>query len=420
MPPALTPEQRLAIADRHGAGEPLASIANDMGIHYETARKWWRIARIEGRKCIAHRPRKTVGILHNTPPEILALIDKLRREHPTWGVPYLREQVLADPGLSGPLKAKVPALSSFYRYLRLVEERPPQRPLRQHVPCAPLIRQAEAPHHLWQMDLKEKCTVQGLHQQVSVVNVRDVHSSVTIGALVFELKRKWSTLRGAQMQQTLRQCFASWGLPDILRTDKGSCFLGNAAQTGFPSMFTLWLVGLGIRHETITKGQVTQNGCVERFNRTYSSLVLRDGPFDSLGALQALSDTVVDFLNTTYPSQAGTCQGRAPLQAHPEALTPRRNYEPAQEPKLFSIERVSKYLAQFVWQRRADSVGKVSIADRSYCLGREHKGRVFDVHFDPADRHFVFTTPDGTITLRRQALGLEADDILNLRTRSTA
>lgn len=413
MPPALTPEQRLAIVDRHEAGETLASIANDMGVHYETVRKWWRVSRREGRQGVGNRPRKNPGKLRKTPPEIVELIVRLREEHPNWGVPYLRQQVLADESLSEEVRAQVPCLSTFYRYLRFVEDRLPRPALRQQTPEAALVKQAKEPHRLWQMDLKEKCTVRGLPRKVSVANVRDVYSSVTVGAIAFELKRA-GTLTGAQMQQALRRCFASWGLPDILRTDKGSCFIANFPQTGCPSMFTLWLVGLGIKHETISHGQVTQNGCVERFNRTFNNLVLRDGPFQRLQELQDLSDNVVDFLNTTYPSQAGICSGKPPLQAHPGARKPRRRYTPAREEKLFDLKRVDRYLAQFVWQRRADKVGKVSLAGQDYYLGRDHSGLVFDVRFDRKDRHLVFTTPDGTVALRRPAVGLEACDILSI------
>jgi len=137
-----------------------------------------------------------------------------------------------------------------------------------------------------------------------------------------------------------RRCFSDWGLPSILRTDKGTCFLATWPQTGFPSQFTLWLVGLGVAHETITKGQVTQNGCVERFNRTYSNLVLRDGPFADLEELEQVSAVTVNFLNHTYPSRAGICASQAPLLAHPHAAAPHLPYRKEQEKSLFSLERI--------------------------------------------------------------------------------
>jgi len=416
MTAALTPEQRIAIYDRHRAGESLASIAEDLGIHYETARKWWRVGRHQGRRELGSRPRKRPGLLRDVPRAVVTRICALRREHPdSWGVPFLREKLLEDPELSAEERAKVPSLSTLYRFLREVEDRPPQRPLRNEIPAVPLISQVQYPHQLWQMDLKEKCRVKGLKYQITVANVRDVYSSVTVVADVFQLQRHNATLSGGDVQAACRHAFARFGLPEILRTDQGSCFVGNMPQYGFPSHFTLWLVGLGIVHETIGQGQVTQNGCVERLNRTFNSLVLRDGPFRDLQELQALADATVEFLNTRYPSRAGSCEGNPPLTAHPQAARPRRRYRRDREDKPFSIKRVYKYLASFVWQRRTDVVGKTSLGRTRYNLGRKHARTLFDVTFDPTDQHFEFQTPDRRIIIRRPAGEITADDILNLK-----
>jgi transposase InsO family protein len=416
MRAALTPEQRIAIYDRHRRGESLASIAQDLGIHYETARKWWRIGRRCGRDHLAERPRKCPGLLRDVPQAVVKRIVVLRQEHrESWGVPYLREQLLRDAELSPKQRAQVPSLSTLYRFFRRIEGRTPRTVLVNEIPSVPLLAQADYPHHLWQMDLKEKCRVKGLSHQITVLNARDVYSSVTVGAEVFELKRRNATLSGRDVQSASRACFARFGLPEILRTDKGTCFAAQITQNGFPSHFTLWLVGLGIRHDTIERGQVTQNGCIERFNRTYSSLVLRDGPFRDLKELQERSTQTIRFLNESYPSRAGSCDGRAPLQAHPTAAKPRRPYTPDDEARLFDLSRVDAYLARFRWQRRADCLGKVSVGNRDYYLGRAHRRRVFDVTFDPTDRHFVFQTPDRTVSLRRRTVGFDSPDLLDIK-----
>lgn len=157
MTAPLTPEQRLAVYDRHRAGESLASIAQDLGVHYETARKWWRVGRLQGRWQLADRPRKHPGRLRRVPPAVVERMRTLRRQHrDSWGVPYLRQQLLADPELTPAERAQVPSLATLYRYVRALEEREPRRPLRNQTPVAPLIGQTEYPHQLWQMDLKEK------------------------------------------------------------------------------------------------------------------------------------------------------------------------------------------------------------------------------------------------------------------------
>lgn len=416
MAVALPVETRLEIYDRHVAGEPLQAVADDLGIHYETARKWWRIGRDRGREALVARPRKPIGTLRAVPSKVVKLLRKLRKEHPQWGVPYLRQQLLNHPELSTQQRAQVPSQATIYRYLHAVEEEPFRHKARHDVPTTPLIDQTTHPHHLWQVDLKEKCKVKGLDNRFTILNMRDVYSSVTTGAQVYELTRTSSGVNMADVQDACRLAFAEWGLPDRMRTDNGGCFIGTMRQTGFPSYLTLWLTGLGVEHETIDKGKVTQNGCVERFNRTYNSLVLKDGPFKSVEQLRALSRTTINFLNTQYPSQAGSCHGRPPLEAHPNAAQPRRSYSPSREKKLFSLKRVDAYLAQFRWQRRTDGVGKISMGRTDYYLGRAHAKLVFDVTFDPKHRAFAFTTPDNKTTITRPALGLDTNDILDIRT----
>jgi transposase InsO family protein len=309
----------------------------------------------------------------------------------------------------------VPSLSTLYRFFRRIEDRVPHTPLVDEVPSEPLLAQAKHPHHLWQIDLKEKCALEGLDNRVTVLNARDVYSSLTVGAEIFELKRGSAVLSGRDVQKATRACFARFGLPGIVRTDKGTCFAANILKNGFPSHYTLWLVGLGIRHDMIERGQAAQNGCVERFNRTYGSLVLRDGPFHDLDELRERSEATVRFLNESYPSRAGSCKGRAPLQAHPNAAKPRRPYRPQDEADLFDLSRVDKYLARFRWQRRSDSQGKVSVGNNDYYLGRKHARRVFDVTFDPTDRHLLFQSPDKTLSLRRAFIGFEAKDLLDIK-----
>jgi len=413
MATALPADRRLEIFDRYRAGETLAQIARDLGIHYETARKWAREGRRHGRARLASRPRKHPGLLHGVPAAVTERIKYLRNEHRSWGVTYLRQQLLHDPTLSDEHRALIPSQASLYRYINSIEDEPFKRRLKSEVPSTPLVAQAQYPHHLWQADLKEKNRVAGLPHQVTVLNVRDIYSSVTVGAHVFELTRNHATLAGHQVQTACRACFAQWGLPDRLRTDNGSCFVANAPQNGFPSHFTLWLRGLGIEHETIDPGRPTQNGCVERFNRTYDNLVLRDGPFDSLAQLEQLSASTVEFLNTSYPSRAGQCAGRPPLTAHPQAALPRRPYRPEQEAELFDLGRVDQYLARCRWRRRSDKVGKVSMGRADYYMGRANAGQAYDVVFDPTDRHFVFTRADGQSECRHPALGLDATNIMN-------
>jgi len=417
---ALSESERLEIYDRHREGETLAAIARDMGIGYETARKWYRIGRREGRAALVgrkRRPSRTVlfGVPESVRERMRQRLDQVRREHPNWGVPYLHAQLAEDPELTDYERAHIPSIPAIYRYLHEVEEDPfRKRHLPQHVPASAFTCEAQHAHHLWQVDLKEKCQVAGLDERITVLTGRDVYSSVTVASEVVALQRHDASLQGGTIQEICRTCFTRWGLPDRFRTDNGSCFTGTVSQTGFPSYFTLWLAGLGIVHETIPKGRPQQNGCVERYNRTYSNLVLRDGSYRSVADLQRVSDQTVAFLNGSYPSRAGSCEHRAPLEAHPEATSPQRPYDPDGEHDLFSLQRVDAELARYGWRRRADKVGKISLGRQSYCVGRENAGRLFDVTFDPKDRHYALTSPCGDVHIRLPARGLEVDDFLDI------
>lgn len=46
------------------------------------------------------------------------------------------------------------------------------------------------------------------------------------------------------MQQALRRPFGRWGLPGCLRVDNGSPW---GSRNALPTLFALWVVGLGVR-----------------------------------------------------------------------------------------------------------------------------------------------------------------------------
>lgn len=59
-------------------------------------------------------------------------------------------------------------------------------------------------------------------------------------------------------------------------------------------------------------------------------------------------------------------------------------------------------------------VGTVSLGRTDYYLARVSKGLLFDVTFDPRDPSYLLRTPDGKVTSRGPALGLETAHILDI------
>jgi hypothetical protein len=64
-----------------------------------------------------------------------------------------------------------------------------------------------------------------------------------------------------------RQCFATYGLPRVIRTDNGVPF-GAPGALGGLSPLAVWWIRLGIRPERIDRGVPEQNGAHERMHRT--------------------------------------------------------------------------------------------------------------------------------------------------------
>src|SRR5262249_297250 len=132
-------------------------------------------------------------------------------------------------------------------------------------------------------------------------------------------------------------------------------------------------------------------------------------------SLQTSLDKARQAHNAELPSWARDCNGRPPIEAHPEVNHVWRPYHPAIEPALFSLDRVDQFLAQFTWQYKVTSIGQVAIHDHVYYLGMESAGQRVDARFNSTDRSFVFSdAKNGAILKRWPARHLDAGMIMNL------
>ncbi len=211
------------------------------------------------------------------------------------------------------------------------------------------------------------------------------------------------------MQNALRTAFTRWGVCDRLQTDR-EARLVSSRRYPFPSRFLLWLVGLGIAHECAPSAPA--NGCVERFHRTCYARVVRGSVFTDLAHLQAC-------LNQQLPSRGRACQGQPPLQAYPQARSPRHPFHPAAELELFSLQRVYAFLAPQFWWRSVSQVGQVFLAGQRYSVGQAlvHQGVKFT--FDPLRRPLVVTDTQEVEIKRLQPPNLTVEAITGLPTTPT-
>jgi hypothetical protein len=199
----------------------------------------------------------------------------------------------------------------------------------------------------------------------------------------------------------------------MVQTDR-ELRLNGRPDDAFPSWLTLWLVGLGIVHGVIRPGRPTDQAQVERTHRTLGHWVASDDALSSLAQLRLALQQERDIHNRAYPSRAGDCHGRPPLEAHPELLTPRRAYQPDLELVLFDLRRVDQYLANLAFERRVTASGQVSLGGHLYRVGETYCGQRVIVCFDRTTREWVFFKRDGDEVRRCLPKGLEVHSLTDL------
>lgn len=166
------------------------------------------------------------------------------------------------------------------------------------------------------------------------------------------------------VQAEIAALFAQQGCqPEQVQTDRAPCFLGAEARDrlAVPSRLTLWLAGLGIRHQLIPVRQPHRNGAVERFHGAVEHS-WRD-EVAGLEALRAVWNVEKPPLDAAHQPYRG--------QAH------------------FRMERVWALLARVRVWRRVDVQGKVGLFNRQVRVGREAAGQEVEVSFDAEQRQVV-------------------------------
>ena len=379
---------RVAMIDRHLAGEALEQIATSMQLSYYTVRTCWRRYQQHGWPALEPKvagPSPT-GPLGRQHPRIKYVLLRLKRQHRGWGVDKLRLELSRRPSLAGLI---MPRRSSLAAYLAQFGERlrRPRRLRTIRPPLAPLP--ALAPHHTWQIDFKGDEPVGGVGR-VAPFMVCDTASGAPLGGIIHTIRTRGERhgIDARTVQADLRQVFARWGLPDSIRMDRDSVFVGSS-RLEWPGTLLLWLIGLGVQPIINRAYRPTDNAIVERNHQTWQAHVLSGEVYASLNAVQVATEQAFADRREQLPSRHAGCDGRPFLVAFPALLEPRRFYRIEEEGQRFDLAIVDAYLADWVWRRTIDSTGQISLANHNYRVGMPYRGQSIKVVFDRSDRTFV-------------------------------
>lgn len=406
----LTVAEREAIYYGKLKGKPLMELAVEHECSYSCARKWWRVGRDEGPEGLyrSQRKRAKTGALSRFDPLVAERALFWRRQHPKRGPTRILINMEKDPLLDGLALPKRTAVADFFReacpeLLQQRQPRPAAPPLAQHV------------HELWKIDAKEAIRLAD-GTMATALEVREPVACMCLGAIAHEVQttKAWRKLTLSEIRADLRHVFTGFGLPVGIQTDRERVY-GHPPTEAFPTLFTLWLVGLGIEHHFTRPGRATDQAHIEREHRTLFDWLEEPRPLPNLEGLQTALDEARYMHNYVLPSNAGDCQARPPMEVHLEVLGPLRPYHPRAELALFDLARVDHFLAQFTWSYKVSKVGQVPIADHRYSVGIVHAGKQVDVHFEPQDRYFVFRDAQNGQSIKRcPARGLDIATITGL------
>ncbi len=373
------------------AGRTLVEMAAELNCSIETARKWWRRGRDQGLAGLrsARRGRGKSGILSQFEACVVVKVERHKREHPGWGADRVLIELRADPELQGLALPKRSRMAAFFK------ERCPEcvAPYKFHPALSPGAKSG-AVHEIWQMDCQEG--VRLADGEIAIIcNIRDPFGAAPIASQAFRGKteQRWRKLEWTEYRQVLRQGFSEWRtLPDSVWTDNELRLIGNPSSD-FPSLLTLYLAGLGIKHRFIRPAIPTDHAQVERGHRTLDGLAFERQSLTNVEQLQHSLDRERQVYLWHFPSHASDCAGRPPLQVHPELLHPRRPYQPESELQLFSMQQVFDFLATFTFERKISHSGCVSLTHQVSIgrnLAREIPNRMAWVRCDPVRREWVF------------------------------
>jgi transposase InsO family protein len=313
---------------------------------YELIRRY----RDGGYEALEPRSRRPRSCKHETPPEIVEAIVRLRRELEAQGhdagaetIAYHLCQDIGD----------TPSLSTIWRVLRREGLVVPQRQKRPH---SSLIRfAAELPNECWQADVTAWALEGG--EVVEIIDVIDDHSRLHLGCDAY------GRVKAADVVSSFHKAAQLHGLPESFLSDNGAVFVGSSRKGKVALEYELERLGIVFKNSRPYHPQTL--GKVERLHQTLKRYLAKQPAAKTCSELQVQLDAFRHYYNHMRPHRA--LHRRTPLQAY----SSRAKARPA---------GASSRTYFRVREDRVDETGKVSLRydSRLYKIGigRIHKGRV--------------------------------------------
>lgn len=397
-----TLEERIEIGERWEAGQTDPEIAAALGFSIWVVRKWRRRYQRHGRAGLGSRMgRPAMGALGHFPEEVQDAIREMREAHPGWGPDTIRVEWQKDPTLGGlpqPSRSRIAAFLKQENYTRPYE--------RHTEPPQPQKKKVQQVHEEWEMDAQGVINVAPVGQ-VSIINIIDVRSRLKVESYPC-VGTSHPSMKYYQL--ILRRAFSHYGLPQRVSLDHDSAFYDNVSPSPFPTLFHLWLIALGIQVRFIEDPPPTEHSLIERTHQTLYQQAVAGQTFTDRHTLQHRLTERRHFLNHDFPTSA--LQGRAPLEAYPEAAHSGKPYRLEWEEAVLNLERVWAYLAQGRWFRRCSSQGQFSLGGQRYNAGKDFARQQLEITFNSQTQELACRTANAEQELFFPIRGLTKADLM--------
>jgi putative transposase len=282
-------DERLRFVARLLEGEKMAPLCAEFGISRKTGYKIFDRYKDCGVAAFTDRSRRPYRQANRLPPQLEAVIVRLKREYPGWGAPKIREKLRRQS-----TAPHLPAISTVHAVLDrhgLVK----RRRRRRHAAPGTELSRPTVPNALWCADYKGEFML-GDRRYCYPLTITDFASRylLTCEALLTTQEKFAFTV--------FERTFKEFGLPGVIRTDNGVPFASAHAIYGL-SKLSVWWLRLGIQIERSKPGHPQDNGRHERMHLTLKKEATKPAAANVLQQ-QARFDTFVDQFNRERPHQA--------------------------------------------------------------------------------------------------------------------
>ena len=308
-------DERLKFVARLLDGEKMSALCREFGISRPTGYKIFNRYKNLGLEGLEDRSRRPYRHANKLPFQIERTILQIKREHPSWGAPKIREKLIREyPMIKPPAKSTVHAVLDRND---LVKRRKRRRYKAEGTP----LSDARSPNALWCADYKGEFML-GNKKYCYPLTVTDYRSRFVLACEGLE------STKSPFAFTVFERVFKEFGLPDAIRTDNGVPFASPNALFGL-SRLSIWWLRLGIDIERIKPGHPEQNGRHERMHLTLKKEATKPASFNFLQQ-QVRFDDFVEVYNNQRPHQA--LGGQYPGDLYTPSPRPYRPPEPLEYP----------------------------------------------------------------------------------------